>query len=104
MHFLDFHNNSDLMEKEGGEIEVVLSKFSPQVGLQDQFIGGVWWPRVTPHDAVARFGGAEPHTSIPQDQGVAEPQMGGILADDISQLSGTSRCLRCERSPVQIYR
>ena len=79
------------MENEGGNIEVRVGKHSSSVGHQYQVIDDVWWPTVMSHNADAGLGGFELHASGNQARSITEPQMSGISADDLVQVS-VPRC------------
>ena len=56
---------------------------------------------MTPHDAATGLEEFDPNASGSQDQGVVEHQMGGLLADDLGQVSGPSHCFRHDGPPVR---
>ena len=55
---------------------------------------------MTPNNACDRLGGVDPYASRADDRSVAEPQIGGISADNLVQVSGMSRCLLGQGPPV----
>ena len=81
------------MKNEDGKIKVRAGNHPPWIGIQDQGISDFRWLVVRPNDYCAQLGGANPHASHADARSVTEPQMGGLVEDDIGQVSGLSHCL-----------
>ena len=55
---------------------------------------------MTPYDACDRLSAVDPYASRADAGSIAEPKMGGILADNIGPVSGMSLCLLGQGPPV----
>ena len=49
------------------------------------------------------LGGVDPHTSCDDSRGIAETQVGRLLADDLDQVSGPRCCLIYQSTPVHRF-
>ena len=79
------------MKDKGGDLEVGVGQHPPWVFFQDHRHNDVWRLGVTQHDDCAGLGRVNTHASPDVDRSVSEPQVGGLSADDLVQVSGLSR-------------
>ena len=77
-----------MIKDEGSDIYVKVGKSPPCIGLQDQGVGDIWRPGVTPQDACARLGGVDINAYHTYTRFVTESQMGGIPAYKLGQVGG----------------